>query len=200
MTKDARIEALRNRLERAAQADGRDPEDRAQLGQGSAGLSELQRASAVEMAIQQAIRQGEFDDLPGAGKPLDGLEGVRDPDWWIRRKIETEKLSGLGPPALTLRVEHAELDDRLDRLTREESVREALEDFNARVVEARRQLLGGPPVVTPTRDVEAEVAAWRARREQRLETERLLREERESRERQERAAAGGRRRRWWRRH
>ena len=36
-----------------------------------------------------------------------------------------------------------------------------------RVVDARRQLTGGPPVVTPTRDVEAEVEAWRERREDR---------------------------------
>ena len=46
----------------------------------------------------------------------------------------------------------------------ERDVRAALEDFNSRVIEARRQLLGGPPVVTPTRDVEAEVEAWRRRR------------------------------------
>jgi len=43
-------------------------------------------------------------------------------------------------------------------------VRELLEDFNKRIVEARRQLQGGPPVITKTRDVDAEVAAWRARR------------------------------------
>jgi hypothetical protein len=47
---------------------------------------------------------------------------------------------------------------------RESEVREAVEDFNRRVIEARRQLLGGPPVVTPTRDAEAEVRAWRDRR------------------------------------
>ena len=47
---------------------------------------------------------------------------------------------------------------------REDDVREAVEDFNRRVIEARRQLLGGPPVVTPTRDVDAEVRAWRERR------------------------------------
>ena len=46
----------------------------------------------------------------------------------------------------------------------EARVREAVTELNARIVEARRQLLGGPPVVTPLRDVEAEVAAWRARR------------------------------------
>ena len=122
------------------------------------------RALYVESVIEQAIRRGDFDDLPGAGKPLPGLGGVHDPDWWIRRKIEREELTGLGPPALTLRVEAQQLNDKLDALTRESDVRAVLEDFNLRVVEARRQLLGGPPVVTPTRDVDAEVAAWRDRR------------------------------------
>lgn len=199
MTRDARIAALRKRLEQSAQAersDRGDPEDRAQRGEGAAGLSELERASAVEMAIQQAMRQGQFDDLPGAGKPLPDLEGVRDPDWWIRRKIQTEKLSGLGPPALMLRVEDAGFDDRLDRLNRETDVREAVEDFNRRIVEARRQLLGGPPVITQPRDPVAEVAAWRDRRLRRQEAERAERELREEREREE---ADARRKRWWQR-
>ena len=63
------------------------------------------------------------------------------------------------PAALQLRKDDAELDAQLDREAAEKQVREQLEDFNRRVVEARRQLQGGPPVVTPTRDVEAEVAA-----------------------------------------
>ncbi|MET0734273.1 MAG: DUF1992 domain-containing protein [Microbacterium sp.] len=133
----------------------------------TAEATERERAAYVETAIQQAIRRGEFDDLPGAGKPIPGLGATHDPDWWIRRKIETEKLTGLGPPALTLRVEAVQLADRLDELRREEDVRDVLEDFNRRVVEARRQLLGGPPVVTPTRDIDAEVAAWRERRDAR---------------------------------
>jgi hypothetical protein len=122
------------------------------------------RAAYVENAIQQAIRRGEFEGLPGAGKPLEGLGENHDPDWWIRRKIEREQLRGLGPPALMLRVENRELDDRLDALSRESDVRETLEDFNRRVRLARMQLLGGPPVVTPLRDVDVEVAAWNERR------------------------------------
>jgi hypothetical protein len=147
-----------------------------------------ERAAYVETAIQQAIRRGEFDNLPGAGKPLEGLGETHDPDWWLRRKIETEQLRGLGPPALSLRVENAELEGRLDELPREGDVREYLEDFNRRVIEARRQLLGGPPVVTPTRDVEAEVAAWAGRREERrrVETE-------------TQAESSAPRRTWWRR-
>lgn len=125
------------------------------------------RAAYVETSIQQAIRRGEFDDLPGAGKPLEGLGAQHDPDWWIRRKIQTEKLTGLGPPSLMLRTEHAEFEERVDAVAREHEVREYIEDFNRRVIEARRQLQGGPPVVTPLRDADEEVAAWHARRAQR---------------------------------
>jgi hypothetical protein len=167
MREDPRLSAMRRRSEQASQSDRGDPEDRAQRGPGAAGEGDLRRAAMVESAIEQAIRRGEFDNLPGAGKPLPGLDGRDDPDWWIRRKIETEELHGLGPAALTLRVEDAGLDAGLDGLAVEADVREAVGDFNRRVIEASRQLLGGPPVITPTRDIDAEVAAWRARRTQR---------------------------------
>ncbi len=163
MSEDPRQAAERYRLDRQLRDAGLEPEPESTQSP-ARGSTAAERAAYVETSIQQAIRRGEFDDLPGAGKPLPDLGGSHDPDWWIRRKIETEKLSGLGPPALTLRVEHAELADRLDALSREGDVREALEDFNRRVIEARRQLLGGPPVVTPTVDVDAELAAWATRR------------------------------------
>jgi len=160
---DARLEAVRYRLRRDAQERGEEVEET------NAGQPTMdQRAHVIENAIQQAIRRGEFDDLPGAGKPLPGLTGTHDPDWWIRRKIEREQLTGLGPPALTLRTEHAEFEAKLDRLASERAVREQVADFNRRVVEARRQLQGGPPVVTPTRDAEEEVARWAERRAARL--------------------------------
>lgn len=150
------------------------------------------RAHFVEIRIQQAMRRGDFDDLPGAGKPLPGVgKAVHDPDWWIRRKIEREGLSGLGPPALTLRTEDAALASRLDTLASEREVREHLDDFNRRVIEARRQLLGGPPVVTRTRDVDAEVVAWRERRALRR---RAAAEAREREEAEDRARRRERRR------
>lgn len=170
MSDDPRLAAARYRQERGAEGDETTAEpDPRQSPRGGA-ANAVDRAAYVETAIQQAIRQGEFDDLPGAGKPIPGLGASHDPDWWIRRKIQTEQLTGLGPPALMLRVESAELEQRLDELGREPDVREALEDFNRRVIEARRQLLGGPPVVTPTRDVDAEIAAWEQRRADRAAT------------------------------
>ncbi|RLK52706.1 DUF1992 domain-containing protein [Microbacterium telephonicum] len=164
--RDARLDALRYRAVRAARdagepaAEDEEPELRQ-----SATPTAHERALYVETAIQQAIRRGEFDDLPGSGKPIEGLGTHHDPDWWIRRKIQTEQLTGLGPPALMLRTEHAEFAERVDALVSETAVREYVDDFNHRVIEARRQLLGGPPVVTPTRDAEVEVAAWRERRD-----------------------------------
>ena len=121
------------------------------------------RARWVDTVVDQAVRRGEFDDLPLAGKPIPGLTGRHDPDWWLKNLVEREQITGILPPA-QLRADDARLRDELDRQFSEESVREVLAEFNARVVDARRQLLGGPPVVTPTRDVEAEVVRWRARR------------------------------------
>lgn len=167
MTEDPRVTAARYRQEKTQGSDAAAPPQSDEAARSASAARAVDRAAYVETAIQQAIRRGEFDDLPGAGKPIPDLGASHDPDWWIRRKIESEQLSGLGPPALRLRVEAAELEDRLDELHRESDVREALEDFNRRVIEARRQLQGGPPVVTATRDAEAEVVAWAERRDAR---------------------------------
>ena len=159
---DTRLDVARYQVDRLvseeAAVTGEDPKE-ADAGQASMD----QRAQFVELTIQQAMRRGDFDNLPGAGKPLPNLN-VTDPDWWIKQKIENERITGLGPPALTLRSENASLDERLDAAASETAVREILHDFNARVINARRQLQGGPPVVTPTRDVDAEVVLWRERR------------------------------------
>jgi hypothetical protein len=85
----------------------------------------------------------------------------------VKRLIEREQITGIAPAAISLRKEDAGLDALLDREATADGVRRMVADFNARIVEARRQLTGGPPVVTPTRDVDGEVERWRARREAR---------------------------------
>jgi hypothetical protein len=141
--------------------------------------------------VQRAIERGEFDGLPGTGKPIEDLGTTHDPDWWLKRFIERERITGVLPPALSLRVEDARLDDLLDAERSERRVRDMLEDFNARIVAARRQLQGGPPVITPTRDVAQEIEAWRRRR--------ATRREQAGRIGTERPAPEGRRRSRWRR-
>ena len=144
----------------------------------------------VDFQVRKAMERGEFDDLPGAGKPL-RLPAEHDPDWWVKRLIEREKISGVAPPAIGLRREDAELDDLLDREGTPDGVRRVVADFNRRVVEARRQLQGGPPVVTRLRDADAEVAAWATRRAERRRRQQQLAAEA--------ADASRERRRWWRR-
>jgi hypothetical protein len=118
----------------------------------------------VDLQIKEAMARGDFDDLPGTGKPIKNLGTQHDPDWWIKQLIEREKISGVLPPALQLRKDDAELDERLDRHTAESEVRRILEEFNARVIKARYTPVDGPPLITMPRDVESEVDAWRERR------------------------------------
>ena len=118
----------------------------------------------VEQQLRVAMERGELDDLPGAGKPIEDLGAEHDPDWWLKKLIERERISGVLPEALQLRKDDLEIEALLDRQPNEAHVRRELESFNSRIIRARMQLQGGPPVITRTRDVEDEVTAWRERR------------------------------------
>jgi hypothetical protein len=164
---------LRRRLERGAElrsyrGAGISAEEEAELEAAEAKEREKRKkvddARRVEYLIRDAMAQGKFDNLKYAGKPIPGLGEAYDPDWWVKGLIQRENLSGLGPKAILLRTEDAELDGRLDAQFTEKQVRDLLADFNARVIDARRQLQGGPPVITKPRDVDAEVARWHERR------------------------------------
>ncbi|KAA1427612.1 DUF1992 domain-containing protein [Nocardioides antri] len=122
-----------------------------------------QQQTWVDVQIRRAMERGDFDNLPGAGKPIEGLGVEHDPEWWVKQLIEREKIAVL-PPALQLRKDDAELDALLDRLGSEDEVREQVEDFNARVIRARYTPVDGPPLITMPRQVEETVAAWRSRR------------------------------------
>ena len=124
----------------------------------------------VDQAIQQAQRNGDFDDLPGAGKPLDRIDRAGDdPDWWIKGLIQREQLDMTGalPTALALRRERSTFPEALVELAEEAQVRQRLEDFNERVLADRRKpYFGtGSPVVVGRVDIEEMVAAWREARE-----------------------------------
>ena len=117
--------------------------------------------SPVEKAIREAQERGEFDDLPGAGKPLSDLGDPDDPMWWLRRYAEREHLDMTGalPPALQLRKEAASYPESLVDLRTEAAVRHVLEDFNTRVRRDRLrppdpgmpQLLAGLAIARPSR-------------------------------------------------
>jgi hypothetical protein len=71
-----------------------------------------------EQRIVEAIRQGEFDDLPGAGQPLDLSEDPMVPED-MRMANRIMKNAGFTPPAIGLRREVAELQAQLELLGEE---------------------------------------------------------------------------------
>lgn len=119
--------------------------------------------SWVERQIREAMERGEFDDLPGAGKPLD-LGDVDDPDWWVKRKMAAEGIEPghavSGP--LALRREAATYPESLLDVRSADRVREIIRDYNQRVVEDRlRPTVGRDmPAVAPRLDVEEMVSRW----------------------------------------
>jgi hypothetical protein len=150
----------------------RDPERDERTGKSAAAARMQNQTRWVDLQIQQAMERGDFDDLPGYGKPIEGIGSDHDPDWWLKKLVEREQITGVLPPALQIRKDDAELEGRLDRIGTEREVRREVEDFNDRVRKAMIQPLGGPPMITRQRDVEAEVTAWQGRRAARLEEQR----------------------------
>ena len=47
--------------------------------------------SHADRQIREALERGEFDALPGRGKPLRDLHLPYQPGWWARRWIERER-------------------------------------------------------------------------------------------------------------
>lgn len=133
-------------------------------GRSAAAARMAQQHTWVEQQIRVAMEKGEFDNLPGAGKPIQDLGSSHDPDWWLKKLVERERIAVL-PPSLQLRKDDAELDARLDELFAEAEVRREVEDFNARVMRARYSPQDGqPPLITMPRDLDETVAAWQQRR------------------------------------
>lgn len=120
--------------------------------------------SAIDKQIREAQERGEFDDLPGMGKPLPDDGSAYDEDWWVKKLVAREQLAGLAPTSLKIRREAEELADTLATKPSEQRVREIVADLNERIDQARRGLVDGPPVVLPQFDVDAVVAEWRRRR------------------------------------
>ncbi len=124
--------------------------------------------SPVDRQIREAQERGDFDDLPGAGKPLD-LSDADDPDWWLKRFAARENidLGGALPGALALRKESAGYPESLADVRREEHVREILADYNRRVLADRLRPAVGhlPPLLARTVDLDEMVVEWRTLRE-----------------------------------
>lgn len=121
----------------------------------------MQFESWIDRQVREAIERGEFDNLPGAGKPLD-----LDPadDWWIKAKMKREGLDAVLPSPLALRREVQDIQGALAEVTSEELARDLCEDLNARIRDFYARW-SGPRIVVRLLDVDHELHRWRRRRE-----------------------------------
>jgi hypothetical protein len=120
--------------------------------------------SWVERQVREAIERGEFDNLPGAGRPLPGNNGREDDNWWVKSLLEREQLPMPLPTSLALRREVADLPQTLADVRDERTVRDIIEDLNRRIRDSHRRRVDGPPIVVRPVDVEQTVTDWRRSR------------------------------------
>ena len=116
----------------------------------------------VERQIRAATERGEFDNLPGAGKPIEDLDEPHDELWWVKRKLRRERFSYL-PPTMALRKESEDALEAAARAGSEAEVRRIMADINAKIVEGNRKAASGPPLNLMPFDVERVVGAWHER-------------------------------------
>lgn len=127
-------------------------------------LPGMQFVDWIERQIRDAEERGEFKDLPGAGKPLTGIEGNYDPDWWIKQKLEREGVTW-APEPIRLRREAERRVAELAGLPSEAAVRRAVAEINALIRKANS--LPAPDGLAPAIELDEarEIARWRSSRE-----------------------------------
>jgi hypothetical protein len=90
-------------------------------------------AAVAERKILEAIERGEFDDLPGKGKPLDlSDEPMVPPELRVAYKVL--KNAGYLPPELELRSEIVRLQDLIDAIGSEEEKRAKRKELNVKLL------------------------------------------------------------------
>jgi hypothetical protein len=117
----------------------------------------------VERQIRAATERGEFDDLPGAGKPIPDLDEPHDELWWVKGKLRRENLSYL-PPTMVLRKQAEEALQAALAATTEAEVREIVAAINAKIADGNRKAASGPPLNLTPFDPDRVVRRWRDQR------------------------------------
>lgn len=117
--------------------------------------------SWIDRQIRESRERGEFDDLPGTGKPLPGVDGPYDELWWVRQKLRRENVSVL-PPSLALRKEAETARQAALDAGSEAEAREILAAVNRKIVEANTKSVGGPATNLAPFDTDRLLELWRA--------------------------------------
>jgi hypothetical protein len=121
--------------------------------------------SWIDQQISDAMRRGDFDNLPGAGRPLPGAGGTDDDDWWVRGFLRREApdIDALLPSSMLPRKQIDRLPEIVRGLGSEREVRALVESLNAQVRQSWRTETG-PQAPARLVSVDRVVRQWRADR------------------------------------
>lgn len=116
--------------------------------------------SWVETQIQAAQDRGQFDNLPGAGKPIPPDSALDGENWWVRKKIANE---GLHYPNLADDLRRRIADARKEAFAAptDTAARAIVDRMNSEIHTFRISPPPGPPLILPLIDIN-EVLATRA--------------------------------------
>ncbi len=120
--------------------------------------------SLAEERIAAAQAEGQFDNLPGFGKPIPGIDEPHDELWWVKDKLKREQLSSL-PPALAIRLDVETTLRRVSELRNEAEVRCEIAALNERIRKASFAVTWGPSVDVQPLDMERVLDDWRVQKE-----------------------------------
>lgn len=121
--------------------------------------------SWIDRQVREAKERGEFDDLPGSGKPIPGLDKPFDELWWVKDKLRREGLSYM-PPSVALRKEAGDALGAAGRAGSAAEVRQIISAINDKIREANRKVIAGPSLMLVPYDVERVVRDWRRQHSQ----------------------------------
>jgi len=91
-------------------------------------------ATIAERKIAEAMARGEFDDLPGRGKPLVPEDDLAAVPAELRMAYKILKNAGFVPPEVELRREIVSLRELLDRLDDEEERRKKRRELDVKIL------------------------------------------------------------------
>ncbi len=121
------------------------------------------RRSLVERRIQEAMDRGEFDNLPGAGKPLhlDEPPPVNSDLWWALRIL---RQANFVPDEVRWRKEIDDLRARMHTARGEDELRQVIHRINELILKLNTMGTNRIPTTLTTFDEERLIAEFRSRR------------------------------------
>ncbi len=90
----------------------------------------------VEKRIQEALERGDFDDLPGQGKPMEFEDDSMVPED-LRLAYKVLKNAGCLPPELQLKKEIRQMEDLLESIPDEREKYHQIKKINYRIMKLK---------------------------------------------------------------